>query len=283
LSKVLNTIAIDFETANEDPRSACAVGLAWIESGQVIRREYRLIRPEDMRFNPINVRIHGICAQDVQRADNFLEVMTEFLPDFAGSLLLAHNASFDMRVLCSSLVEYGRQLPELQFLCTIHLARVSWPTLPEFKLESIARFLGFDFRCHHAGEDAFACAKIALGAAKTMGVDAILEAGQQANLLRSISEVRVSPRSTRNSAVPPVLEFVVRGSTGNLYEIDVSIDDKVTLTCGCRAGIFGRMCRHVTALIDGDVTNLISENILDVKRLAALIEFHGWERNNRKS
>jgi len=37
--------AIDFETANYSPDSACAVGLVAVEGGRVVRREYHLIRP----------------------------------------------------------------------------------------------------------------------------------------------------------------------------------------------------------------------------------------------
>jgi len=56
----VKTIAIDFETANEQRGSACSVGLAWIEDGQVTRVEERLIRPRDMRFSGMNIAIHGI-------------------------------------------------------------------------------------------------------------------------------------------------------------------------------------------------------------------------------
>ena len=34
---LLKTIAIDFETANEERGSACSVGLAWIEQGEIVR------------------------------------------------------------------------------------------------------------------------------------------------------------------------------------------------------------------------------------------------------
>ena len=70
----MKTIAIDFETANEERRSACAIGLAWIESGEVVRREHRLIRPKEMRFNVHNIRVHGINPEDVRDKPEFPEV-----------------------------------------------------------------------------------------------------------------------------------------------------------------------------------------------------------------
>ena len=65
----MKTLAIDFETANEERRSACAIGLAWIENGEVVRKERRLIRPKEMRFNYHNVLVHGIRPEDVREAE----------------------------------------------------------------------------------------------------------------------------------------------------------------------------------------------------------------------
>ena len=46
---LLKTIAIDFETANEERGSACSVGLAWIEDGEIVRVEERLIALAERR------------------------------------------------------------------------------------------------------------------------------------------------------------------------------------------------------------------------------------------
>ena len=94
----MDYIAIDFETANEKRSSPCAIGLAWIRDGAVVRVEERLIRPRDMRFSAINSSIHGISAEDVEGAPEFPDVMEEFKTDFSTSIVMAHNASFDMSV-----------------------------------------------------------------------------------------------------------------------------------------------------------------------------------------
>ena len=95
----MTVIAIDFETATNRRDSACAIGLAWIEGTTVTRREYRLIRPRELRFEAINTSIHGITAQDVRNAPQFPDVYREFAGAFDGALVLAHNASFDISVL----------------------------------------------------------------------------------------------------------------------------------------------------------------------------------------
>jgi len=157
---LVKTIAIDFETANEERRSACAIGLAWIENDAVVRREHRLIRPKEMRFSPHNIRIHGIRPEDVRDKPEFPEVLSEFLPDISGALILAHNAAFDIEVLCATLREYRQLFPEFGYYCTMDISRCVWPELPSVSLDSVARHFGIHFQHHDPAEDAFACAEI---------------------------------------------------------------------------------------------------------------------------
>ncbi|MFE1600526.1 3'-5' exonuclease [Methylobacterium sp. ID0610] len=165
----MRTIAIDFETANERRDSACAVGLAWIEDGRVVRREARLIRPPEMRFSPFNIRVHGIRPEDVAAAPGFAEAMAPFLPEIAGALVLAHNASFDVGVLAAALGACGLPQPAYTSLCTLQLARRQWPGQERYRLSALAAQFGIVFRHHDAGEDAFACAEIALAAMREAG------------------------------------------------------------------------------------------------------------------
>lgn len=67
----MSWVAIDFETANRTRGSACALGVAIVEAGQVIDRASWLIRPPTLDFNPYNVMIHGITAADVASSPTF--------------------------------------------------------------------------------------------------------------------------------------------------------------------------------------------------------------------
>nr|WP_236960135.1 3'-5' exonuclease [Methylobacterium durans] len=162
-------LAIDFETANERRDSACAVGLAWIEQGRVVRRASRLIRPPELRFSPGNIRVHGILPADVRDKPAFPDVMAEFLPDLERGLILAHNAPFDMGVLRASLAAHGLPVPAFSYLCTLQIARQVFPDPAGCGLGKVAARLGIRFEHHDAGEDAFACAEIALAAVRQTG------------------------------------------------------------------------------------------------------------------
>ena len=171
---VVKALAIDFETANEERASPCAIGLAWIEEGSVTRRDFRLIRPKELRFLPQNISIHGIRPDDVQSMPEFPEVLESFLPDIRDRLVLAHNAAFDIEVLCATLKKYGEPLPQFSFFCTEIVAKIVWPNLGRWRLPDVARYLGIEFRHHFAADDAFACAQVALAAAAKLEAPDIL-------------------------------------------------------------------------------------------------------------
>ncbi len=283
----MTVLALDFETANERRDSACAVGLAWIEGGAVVRRESRLIRPSEMRFSPGNIRIHGILPADVRDAPEFPDAMAEFLPDLSRGLILAHNAGFDIGVLRASLGAYGLPVPGLAYLCTLQIARRVFPDPAGCGLGKVAGRLGIRFSHHDAGEDAYACAEIALAAVRETGADGVLglthalgmpvtavPAGPPPPRERpgAVSARAVAAARAERAAPEPDLAFAMRGSTGNRYAIALERRPfGLYLRCSCLAGRNARRCRHVDAIVDGDVTDLLSGNLADVERLRRLI------------
>jgi len=156
-------VAIDFETADHGPDSACAVGLVRVERLQVVRREAVLIRPPRSRI--LFTRVHGITWPMVKDVDPFAEIWPRLSPMLDGaSHLVAHNAPFDRRVLTACCTAAGIAPPPLPFLCTVQIARRKWGLSPN-DLASVCRRLGIGLIHHDAGSDAEACARIAIAAA----------------------------------------------------------------------------------------------------------------------
>ncbi|WP_409020516.1 exonuclease domain-containing protein [Brevundimonas vesicularis] len=161
----MRAVAIDFETANERRASACSIGLAWIENGRVTGVESHLIRPPEMRFAPVNVRIHGISPGMVEDAPEFPDVLAGLRERISGcDMVLAHNAGFDMSVMRASCDTYQLTYPEFDYLCTVKVAQRVWADLGTARLNALGNHLGISFRHHDAGEDAYVCAEVALEA-----------------------------------------------------------------------------------------------------------------------
>jgi DNA polymerase-3 subunit epsilon len=154
--------AIDFETANYNADSACAVGVVVISDGRVVHRQERLIRPPSSEF--IFTHIHGLTWSDVAAEPTFAEIWPELRAllkqvDF----LAAHNASFDKRVLINTCASYGLVAPKNPFVCTMDLARNRWNIYPT-RLPDVCRWLSISLNHHNALSDAEACANIVLAA-----------------------------------------------------------------------------------------------------------------------
>lgn len=161
-------VALDFETADHGPDSACAVGLVRVEAGQVVHREGLLIRPPRPRI--LFTGIHGISWKMVAGAPTFADVWPRLVPLLDGAAFIAaHNAPFDRRVLQACCAAAGLPVPALPFVCTVQVSRKRWGLKPN-NLPSVCRRLGIGLIHHNAVSDAEACARIVLAAAAPPGV-----------------------------------------------------------------------------------------------------------------
>ena len=160
----MKLVAIDFETADYAPDSACALGIVSIENGKIKKKGSRLIRPPRSRF--VFSYIHGISWNDVKGQPTFVEVWDYFRELWhEADYFIAHNAQFDRRVLLSCCAAAGRRPPVLPFICTVRVARLHWNFRPA-NLPSVCRQLGISLNHHDAASDALACASIMLRAMK---------------------------------------------------------------------------------------------------------------------
>jgi len=113
--------------------------------------------------------VHGITWAMVRNSPAFADVWRAVAPVLEGaSMLVAHNAPFDRRVLTACCETGGVPTPALPFLCTVQIARKCWGLKPN-DLASVCRRLGIGLIHHHAGSDAEACARIVIAATRASG------------------------------------------------------------------------------------------------------------------
>lgn len=154
-------IAIDFETANRNRNSACSLALIVVEENQIVNKKHWYINPptDDFYFS----YLHGIKKSTVLNAPTLAELWeTELKFYIENKLIVAHNASFDISVLQTSLSEAGITQPKIQYLDTVEYARNFFPTLENHKLPTVCKFLGISLNHHNALSDAEACAQIVI-------------------------------------------------------------------------------------------------------------------------
>ena len=175
-------VAIDFETANQQPSSVCSVGMVMVRDGQIADTFYSLIQLEPNYYSYFCQRVHGITQSDTDDAPVFSKVWQQleervvevFFPDMqdtddirhqiAAIPFVAHNARFDEGCLKAVFRVYQMDYPGYRFYDTLTASRRQFGhSLPNHQLHTVAAACGYDLqRHHHALADAEACAAIAL-------------------------------------------------------------------------------------------------------------------------
>ena len=169
----LDFTAIDFETANGSPASACAVGLVRVRDSKPVETLELLFQPPAPHdwFSEGNIRVHGITPEQVKDAPIYSEVIGQMLEFLDTDLMVAHNAAFDMGVLAASAKAVHRELPALRFGCSLKIARKTY-NLESYRLNAVAYAIGHEeFEHHNALADSDACARIVIHAAQRHGVE----------------------------------------------------------------------------------------------------------------
>jgi len=176
--------------------SICQVGIAVVDNGIIIENKSWLVNPDSF-FDQFNMRIHGITPEIVKDSPKFNDLWSEIKHYFNEvDFVVAHNAKFDVRVLDSALElgimpytgqcyltielkpeykellkkehnedyqpEYNAEIPNFKFLCSVAMARRTYPQEPSYGLESLCSKLGIEYGNHDAGADAKSCAELTI-------------------------------------------------------------------------------------------------------------------------
>lgn len=174
-------VAIDFETANQQRASACAVGLARFDAqGELVAQLTTLLRPHSSmgHFHAINISVHGITPKDVEGAPEWAEIfpqVTEFMEDLP---VIAHNMAFDGSVINRLAELYGLPGVENHRLCTLRLARkLLAGQLERNSLNLVFNhyFPGHQFAHHQAAADAIAAGQVFAQMQREHGYGQLLE------------------------------------------------------------------------------------------------------------
>lgn len=167
----MNFVAIDVETANANMASICALGAARFSDGRVVEEYYTLLDPKDY-FDQINVSIHGITEQSVVGAPTFKIVSHELDRFIAGGVAVTHT-HFDRVATQQAAAHWSVAPPTCTWLDSARVARRAWADCSQkgFGLANVAQKIGYQFKHHHALEDAKAAGHILLAAMSETGLD----------------------------------------------------------------------------------------------------------------
>jgi DNA polymerase-3 subunit alpha (Gram-positive type) len=120
----------------------------------------------------------GIDDEMVRDAPLFADIIDDLMQFIGDSVLVAHNAHFDMRFLNNEIrLVYGEYRLANPCLCTVQLSRRLLPDIANHKLKTVAEHYSISLVNHHrASDDARATAEIfvnLLGMLAEAGADTV--------------------------------------------------------------------------------------------------------------
>lgn len=152
---------IDFETTggkfNEE--GITEVAIYKYDGHQIVDQLITLVNPE-RPIQPFVVKLTGITPNMVRTAPKFHEVAKRIIEITEDCVFIAHNTSFDYRILRTEFKRLGFDYTR-ETLCTVELSKKLIPEMPSYSLGKLCRSLGIPMNDRHrASGDALATLKL---------------------------------------------------------------------------------------------------------------------------
>ncbi len=154
-------VVFDIETTglSNEKNNITEIGAVKVEGGRVTEKWSTFVNP--MEKIPANiVELTGITDEMVAKAPRIEEVLGDFLEFCRGSVMVAHNAAFDVGFIKKACSRHNFTF-DYTWLDTLQLARCLYPELANHKLNNLSKHLNVLLENHHrAVDDAKATADI---------------------------------------------------------------------------------------------------------------------------
>jgi DNA polymerase III subunit epsilon len=163
-------VAFDFETTGLDAQKERIVEIGAVRFSLRERGgEWELATGEEYASlvnpgRPIPSQasaIHGISDLDVSFSPSFKEAAPDFLGFLGESVLVAHNAPFDLGFLAAECERAGLAVPLNAAYDTKLLAKTAVPHLPSYSLKALSASFGIaQQEAHRGADDARVCMEL---------------------------------------------------------------------------------------------------------------------------
>jgi len=145
-------VSFDVETTGLDPATERIIeyGAIKFKSDATIEEKSWLINPR-RRITAGARKVHGITHDMVKRERIFRTVYPEIMTFIDGTVLLAHNARFDINFFTAEMLRNNKPLPDAMIIDTLPLFRKWFPDAPAHNLTALAEYLGVTGGEFHRG------------------------------------------------------------------------------------------------------------------------------------
>lgn len=239
---------IDIETTggkyNEE--GITEIAIYKFDGTKIIDQFISLVNPE-IPIQPFVVNLTGINNEMLRNAPKFYEVAKRIVEITEDTILVAHNASFDYRILQTEFNRLGFDF-ERQTLCTVELSKKLLPDVKSYSLGKLVRELGIPMSDRHrASGDAKATVTL---------FKLLLSKDSKKEIVSST--IRLAPRRQVDKKLLRIIEKIP-GETGVYY---MHKEDGTIIYIGKSKNLKKRVIQHFTS--DNRKSKKIQEDVHSV-------------------
>jgi DNA polymerase III epsilon subunit family exonuclease len=170
-------VILDLETSGAAPSSGAAIteiGAVKVCGGEIIGEFQTFVNPQHglSDFITALTGITDAMLKDAPKINSVLPDFLEFLGSHRETVLVAHNAPFDLGFLKAAALEHQYPWPQYPVLDTVRIARsvLDRDEVPNCKLSTLAEFFGAETSPNHrALDDARATVDVLHGIFERLG------------------------------------------------------------------------------------------------------------------
>ena len=223
-------VVVDLETTGGSPLQGCAIteiGAVKVRGGKVLGEFKTFVNP-GVPIPPFITVLTGITEAMVLPAPKISEAFPAFL-EFAGSaqetVLVAHNAKFDLGFLKAAASQLNYRWPNYRTLDTVHLAKraLAHDEVPNRKLSTLATFFRTEVKpTHRALDDAQTTVEVLHGLIERLGSRSISTYEDLFDFLSAVTPEQRAKRSLADGlpAAPGV--YIFRDAQGEALYVGTS-------------------------------------------------------------
>ncbi len=154
-------VVFDIETTDLSVKRGKIIEISAVKLSQmtIVDRFSTFVNPEE-KLSEFTKSLTTIEDKDLVSAPKIAEVLPEFIDFIGDSILVAHNALFDLRHLYENMKKLNITRT-FSAIDTLNLARYHYPELKRFNLRAVSKYFKVDLKRHHrADSDSEATAEV---------------------------------------------------------------------------------------------------------------------------
>ncbi len=233
-------VVVDLETTGGSPRDCAITEIGAVKvRGGVVLGEFQTLVDPGQEIPPYISVLTGITSMMVMAAPRIDAVLPAFLEFARGSVLVAHNAPFDLGFLKAACAASGLLWPPTASVDTAVLARrlLTRDEVPNCKLGTLAPYFSATTTpCHRALDDARATVDVLHGLLERLGPLGVSSLEELTGLTRQVDPERRKKRHLAAEVPEGPGVYVFRGPRDEPLYVGTSTDMRTRVRSYFSAG-----------------------------------------------